>query len=101
MPTSNPTGTPETNTARGCGHLGSNLGVVELTVALHRVHDFAIDRLILDTSHQSYPHKVVTGRRDRFPTLRSTDGLSGFMARGESPYDVFTSGHAGTAVSTT
>lgn len=81
------------------GHLGSNLGVVELTVALHRVHDFALDRLVLDTSHQVYPHKVITGRRDRFPTLRRTDGLSGFMARGESPYDVFTSGHAGTAVS--
>lgn len=81
------------------GHLGSNLGVVELTVALHRVFDFALDRLVLDTSHQVYPHKVITGRRDRFPTLRRTDGLSGFMARGESPYDVFTSGHAGTAVS--
>ncbi len=82
------------------GHLGSNLGVVELTVALHRVFDFAIDRLILDTSHQAYPHKVVTGRRGQFSTLRQTDGMSGFMARGESPYDVFTSGHAGTAVST-
>lgn len=81
------------------GHLGSNLGVVELTVALHRVHDFSVDRLILDTSHQVYPHKVITGRRDRFPTLRRTDGLSGFMARDESPYDPFTSGHAGSAVS--
>jgi 1-deoxy-D-xylulose-5-phosphate synthase len=82
------------------GHLGSNLGVVELTVALHRVFDFRRDRLVLDTSHQVYPHKVLTGRRDRFPTLRGTDGLSGFMHRGESPYDTFTSGHAGTAVST-
>ena len=81
------------------GHLGSNLGVVELTVALHRVFDFALDRLVLDTSHQVYPHKVITGRKELFPTLRRTDGLSGFMARGESPYDVFTSGHAGTAVS--
>lgn len=81
------------------GHLGSNLGVVELTVALHRVFDFAKDRLVLDTSHQVYPHKVITGRRTRFPTLRATDGLSGFMHRGESPYDTFTSGHAGTAVS--
>jgi 1-deoxy-D-xylulose-5-phosphate synthase len=81
------------------GHLGSNLGVVELTVALHRVFDFAKDRLVLDTSHQVYPHKVITGRRERFPTLRATDGLSGFMHRGESPYDTFTSGHAGTAVS--
>ncbi len=86
-------------TATG-GHLGSNLGVVELTVALHRVYDFTTDRLILDTSHQSYPHKAITGRRDLFPSLRATDGLSGFMARGESPCDVFTSGHAGTAVST-
>jgi 1-deoxy-D-xylulose-5-phosphate synthase len=81
------------------GHLGSNLGVVELTVALHRVFDFAVDRLVLDTSHQVYPHKVITGRRERFGTLRATDGLSGFMHRGESPYDTFTSGHAGTAVS--
>ena len=81
------------------GHLGSNLGVIELTVALHRVFDFKRDRLVLDTSHQVYPHKVITGRRSRFPTLRQTDGLSGFMHRGESPYDTFTSGHAGTAVS--
>jgi 1-deoxy-D-xylulose-5-phosphate synthase len=81
------------------GHLGSNLGVVELTVALHRVFDLKHDRLVLDTSHQVYPHKAITGRRSMFPTLRGTDGLSGFMARGESPYDTFTSGHAGTAVS--
>lgn len=85
--------------SRTGGHLGSNLGVVELTVALHRVFDFAHDRLVLDTSHQVYPHKVITGRRERFPTLRATDGLSGFMHRGESVYDTFTSGHAGTAVS--
>ena len=85
--------------SRTGGHLGSNLGVVELTVALHRVYDFRRDRLVLDTSHQVYPHKVITGRRHRFPTLRRTDGLSGFMHRGESPYDSFTSGHAGTAVS--
>jgi 1-deoxy-D-xylulose-5-phosphate synthase len=88
----------ETVTQTG-GHLGSNLGVVELTVALHRAFDFRRDRLVLDTSHQVYPHKVITGRRDRFPTLRMTDGMSGFMQRGESPYDTFTSGHAGTAVS--
>jgi 1-deoxy-D-xylulose-5-phosphate synthase len=81
------------------GHLGSNLGVVELTVALHRVFDFKRDRLVLDTSHQVYPHKVITGRREMFPSLRKTDGMSGFMHRGESPYDTFTSGHAGTAVS--
>ncbi len=85
--------------SRTGGHLGSNLGVVELTVALHRVYDFRRDRLVLDVSHQVYPHKVITGRRHRFPTLRQTDGLSGFMHRGESPYDTFTSGHAGMAVS--
>jgi 1-deoxy-D-xylulose-5-phosphate synthase len=85
--------------SRTGGHLGSNLGVVELTVALHRVFDLKHDRLVLDTSHQVYPHKVITGRRERFDTLRMTDGLSGFMHRGESPYDTFTSGHAGTAVS--
>ena len=85
--------------SRTGGHLGSNLGVIELTVALHRVYDFRRDRLVLDTSHQVYPHKVITGRRHRFGTLRKTDGLSGFMHRGESPYDTFTSGHAGTAVS--
>jgi 1-deoxy-D-xylulose-5-phosphate synthase len=85
--------------SRTGGHLGSNLGVVELTVALHRVFDLRHDRLVLDTSHQVYPHKVITGRRERFDTLRMTDGLSGFMHRGESPYDTFTSGHAGTAVS--
>jgi 1-deoxy-D-xylulose-5-phosphate synthase len=85
--------------SRTGGHLGSNLGVVELTVALHRVFDFSHDRLVLDTSHQVYPHKVITGRRERFPTLRATDGLSGFMHRGESVHDTFTSGHAGTAVS--
>ena len=85
--------------SRTGGHLGSNLGVLELTVALHRVFDFKRDRLVLDTSHQVYPHKVITGRRTRFETLRRTDGLSGFMHRGESPYDTFTAGHAGTAVS--
>ncbi len=85
--------------SRTGGHLGSNLGVVELSVALHRVFDLKHDRLVLDTSHQVYPHKVITGRRERFDTLRMTDGLSGFMHRGESPYDTFTSGHAGTAVS--
>ena len=81
------------------GHLGSNLGVVELTVALHRVFDFRRDRLVWDVSHQAYPHKVLTGRRDRFDTLRRTDGLCGFTHPDESPYDLFHTGHAGTSVS--
>jgi 1-deoxy-D-xylulose-5-phosphate synthase len=81
------------------GHLGSNLGVVELTVALHRVFDFRRDRLVFDVSHQAYPHKVLTGRKDRFATLRRTDGLCGFTHPDESEYDLFHTGHAGTSVS--
>lgn len=81
------------------GHLGSNLGVVELTVALHRVFDFERDKLVWDVSHQAYPHKVLTGRKDRFDTLRRTDGLCGFTHPEESPYDLFHTGHAGTSVS--
>jgi len=81
------------------GHLGSNLGVVELTVALHRVFDFSRDRLVFDVSHQCYPHKMLTGRYAQFETLRKTGGLSGFCNRDESPYDVLTAAHAGTAIS--
>jgi len=81
------------------GHLGSNLGVVELTVALHRVFDFRRDRLVWDVSHQAYPHKILTGRRERFSTLRRTDGLCGFTHPDESPYDLFHTGHAGTSIS--
>ncbi len=81
------------------GHLGSNLGVVELTVALHRVFDFRRDRLVWDVSHQAYPHKILTGRRERFGTLRQTDGLCGFTHPDESPYDLFHTGHAGTSIS--
>jgi 1-deoxy-D-xylulose-5-phosphate synthase len=81
------------------GHLGSNLGVVELTVALHYVYSFGRDHIVLDTSHQSYPHKVLTGRRERFGSLRQTDGLCGFTNPHESPYDLFHLGHAGTSVS--
>lgn len=81
------------------GHLGSNLGVVELTVALHQVFDFEYDRLVFDVSHQCYPHKMLTGRYAEFPTLRQTDGLSGFCSREESAYDQLTAGHAGTAIS--
>lgn len=81
------------------GHLASNLGVVELTVALHYVFDLPIDKLIWDVGHQSYTHKLLTGRRDRFHTLRQYEGVSGFPKRDESPYDVFDSGHSGTSIS--
>jgi 1-deoxy-D-xylulose-5-phosphate synthase len=81
------------------GHLGSSMGVVELTVALHRVYDFGYDRLFLDTGHQCYPHKLLTGRFDRFDTLRQKGGVSGFPNKDESPFDLMTSGHAGTAIS--
>ncbi|QDU67244.1 1-deoxy-D-xylulose-5-phosphate synthase [Engelhardtia mirabilis] len=81
------------------GHLGSNLGVVELTVALHRVFDFRRDRVVYDTSHQAYPHKVLTGRRHLFPTLRQTGGMCGFTNPEESEQDLFHLGHAGTSIS--
>jgi len=81
------------------GHLGSNLGIVELTVALHRVFDFRRDRLVWDVSHQCYPHKVLTGRREGFAQLRQTDGLCGFTNPSESEYDLFHTGHAGTSIS--
>src|SRR4051812_49726693 len=71
------------------GHLGAGLGVVELTVALHYVFDTPRDRLIWDVGHQAYPHKILTGRRDRIRTLRQADGLSGFTKRQESEYDPF------------
>ena len=81
------------------GHLGSSMGVVELTVALHYLFDFKNDRLVFDVGHQSYPHKILTGRKERFHTLRQKGGLSGFTNRFESDYDVYTFGHAGTAAS--
>src|SRR3990172_8854709 len=81
------------------GHLASNLGVVELTIALHRVFDSPRDKLIWDVGHQSYVHKLLTGRRDRFQTLRQAGGLSGFTDRAESPHDPFGAGHASTSVS--
>jgi len=88
----------ETVTKNG-GHLGSSMGVVELTVALHRVYDFPTDRLFLDTGHQCYPHKLLTGRFEQFHTLRQKGGISGFPNKDESEYDLMTSGHAGTAIS--
>ena len=81
------------------GHLASNLGVVELTVALHRVFDTPHDRIIFDVGHQSYVHKLLTGRRDGFAALRSPGGLSGFTRRAESEYDPFGAGHSSTSLS--
>src|SRR5437868_7476229 len=81
------------------GHLGAGLGVVELTVALHYVFDTPNDRLIWDVGHQAYPHKMLTGRRDRIRTLRQGGGLSGFTKRAESEYDAFGAAHSSTSIS--
>ena len=81
------------------GHLGSGLGVVELTVAIHATFDAPADKLIWDVGHQCYPHKILTERRDRMPTLRQSGGLSGFTKRAESAYDPFGAAHASTSIS--
>src|SRR5438445_9716406 len=81
------------------GHLASNLGVVELTVSLHYLLDTPKDKIVWDTGNQAYTHKLVTGRREQFHTLRQYEGLSGFCKREESIYDTFNAGHAGTGVS--
>ena len=81
------------------GHLGAGLGVVELTVALHAVFDAPRDKIVWDVGHQSYPHKILTGRRDRIRTLRQEGGLSGFTKRAESPYDPFGAAHSSTSIS--
>ena len=81
------------------GHLGAGLGVVELTVALHYVFDTPADRIVWDVGHQAYPHKILTGRRDRIRTLRQGGGLSGFAKRSESEYDTFGAGHSSTSIS--
>ncbi len=81
------------------GHLSSNLGVVELTIALHYCFDFKKDRIVWDVGHQAYVHKILTGRRSKFPTLRQYKGLSGFPDKNESIYDPFTCGHSGNAIS--
>ena len=81
------------------GHLGAGLGVVELTVALHAIFDTPKDKLIWDVSHQAYPHKILTGRRDRIRTLRQKHGLSGFTKRSESLYDPFGAAHSSTSIS--
>ncbi|KAH7442446.1 hypothetical protein KP509_03G088900 [Ceratopteris richardii] len=87
------------NVSKTGGHLGSNLGVVELTVALHYVFDTPVDKLLWDVGHQTYPHKVLTGRRSKMPTLRQTNGLSGFTKRSESSHDAFGAGHSSTSIS--
>src|ERR1700704_1876216 len=81
------------------GHLGAGLGVVELTVALHWLFDTPRDRLVWDVGHQAYPHKILTGRRDRIRTLRQEGGLSGFTRRSESEYDPFGAAHSSTSIS--
>ena len=85
--------------AKTGGHLSSNLGTVELTVALHYVFQTPYDRLIWDVGHQSYPHKILTGRRERMGTLRQYGGISGFPRRSESEYDTFGTAHSSTSIS--
>jgi len=88
-----------TNVARTGGHLSSNLGTVELTIALHYVFQTPHDRLVWDVGHQTYPHKILTGRRERMPTLRQLGGMSGFPRRDESEYDTFGTAHSSTSIS--
>ena len=85
--------------SRNGGHLASSLGAVELAIAIHWVFDAPRDRIIWDVGHQSYAHKILTGRRDQFQTIRTQGGLSGFTRRSESPYDAFTTGHSSTSIS--
>ncbi|MEG1730277.1 MAG: 1-deoxy-D-xylulose-5-phosphate synthase [Oscillospiraceae bacterium] len=87
------------NVSKTGGHLASNLGVVELTLAIHRVYDTSRDRLVFDVGHQSYVHKIITGRRDAFPTLRKLNGLAGFPKPAESIHDAAIAGHASSSVS--
>nr|GLL41889.1 probable 1-deoxy-D-xylulose-5-phosphate synthase, chloroplastic [Ipomoea trifida] len=87
------------NVSKTGGHLGSNLGVVELTVALHYVFNTPQDKILWDVGHQSYPHKILTGRREKMSTLRQTNGLSGFTKRSESDHDCFGTGHSSTTIS--
>lgn len=87
------------NVSKTGGHLGSNLGVVELTIMLHKIFNSPKDKLIFDVGHQGYVHKILTGRKDQFSTLRQTDGLSGFLKRNESEHDVWEAGHSSTSLS--
>src|SRR5882724_10220299 len=88
-----------TKLSKNGGHLGPNLGVVELTIALHAVFTTPKDKFVWDVSHQSYVHKLLTGRKERFHTIRTTNGLNGFSLRTESAHDCYGAGHAGTALS--
>ena len=81
------------------GHFGAGLGAVELTVALHYVYNTPIDKIVWDTGHQAYPHKILTGRRDSLHTIRQKGGISGFLKRSESEFDTFGAGHATTSIS--
>src|SRR3954449_13003034 len=81
------------------GHIGPNLGVVELTIALHKCFNSPVDKIIWDTGHQSYVHKILTGRADRFDSLRQAGGLSGYPSRAGSPHDLVENSHASTALS--
>ena len=85
--------------SRNGGHLASSLGAVELAIAIHYVFDIPQDKVIWDVGHQAYAHKILTGRREAFPTLRQHGGLSGFTRRSESPYDSFSTGHSSTSIS--
>ena len=86
-------------TGENGGHLASNLGAVELTLALHRVFDVPDDHIVFDVGHQSYVHKLLTGRKEKFDTLRCAGGISGFTKREESACDAFGAGHSSTAIS--
>ena len=81
------------------GHLAAGLGAIEITIALHKVFNTPHDKLVWDIGHQCYPHKILTGRRQLMPTLRKKDGISGFLKREESEYDVFGAGHSSTSIS--
>ena len=85
--------------AKNGGHLASNLGIVEATLAMHKVFDFPKDSIIFDVGHQCYTHKIITGRKDDFDTLRQQGGISGFPKREESAYDSFNTGHSSTSIS--
>lgn len=87
------------NISKTGGHIGTNLGIVELTVAAHRVFDLSTDKVIFDTGHQGYTHKILTGREDLFPSLNSKGGMSRFLTRHESKYDIIDASHAGTSIS--
>src|SRR5277367_4759437 len=89
----------EDNPSSVGGHLGPNLGVVELTIAMHRVFETPKDKFVFDVSHQGYVHKIFTGRREKFNTMRQYQGLNGFLLRTESDHDCYGAGHAGTALS--